>query len=147
MFFNNNSEKPDAYLDERIMFKVSPSPGLNLTHLRTTWPWSANMFCLIWIYACISWILHHLQAANHSQLWMVTQTNTNYALLVLCVACERRPLVYHENQRPLVSHENFLCVPTTNPPLSLKFALLISLKTSDRGCNPCGRLRKQTSGN
>ena len=33
---------------------------------------------------------------------MVTQTNTNYDLLVLCVTCEQRPLVYHEKQRPLV---------------------------------------------
>ena len=26
------------FLDEGIMFKVSPSPGLNLTHLRTIGP-------------------------------------------------------------------------------------------------------------
>ena len=31
MFFNNNLEKPDVFLDEGIMFKVSPNPGLNLT--------------------------------------------------------------------------------------------------------------------
>ena len=59
---------------------------------------------------CISWILHHLQTANHSQLWMVTQTNTNDDLLVLCVNCEQRPLVYHEKQRPLVTpRKMFMC--------------------------------------
>ena len=58
---------------------------------------------------------------------------------------EQRPLVYHEKRRPLVSHEKCLCAPTTNRPLSLKLAFLISLKTSDRGCSPCGRLGKQTS--
>ena len=40
-----------------------------------------------------SWVLHHVQTANHSQLWMVAQRNTNYDLLVLCVTCEQRPLV------------------------------------------------------
>ena len=41
---------------------------------------------------------------------MVTQTNTNYDLLVLCVTCEQRPLVYHEKQRPLVSpRKMFMC--------------------------------------
>ena len=39
MFFNNNLERPHAFIDERIMFKVSPNPRLNLTHLRTTGPW------------------------------------------------------------------------------------------------------------
>ena len=40
----------------------------------------------------------------------VTQTNTNYDLLVLCVTCEQRPLVYHEKQRPLVSpRKMFMC--------------------------------------
>ena len=59
---------------------------------------------------CISWTLHHLQTANHSQLWMITQTNSNYDLLVLCVTCEQRPLVYHEKQRPLVSPgKMFMC--------------------------------------
>ena len=77
---------------------------------------------------------------------MVTQTNTNDDLLVLCVTYEQRPLVYHENKDLLYPHEKCLCVPTTNPPLSLKFAFLSSLKISDRGCNPCGRLGKQTSG-
>ena len=38
MFFNNNLENPDAFLDEGIMFKVSSNPGLNLTHLRATGP-------------------------------------------------------------------------------------------------------------
>ena len=38
MFFSTNLERPDAFIDERIMFKVSPSPGLNLTHLQTTGP-------------------------------------------------------------------------------------------------------------
>ena len=45
MFFNNNLEKPDAFLDEGIMFKVSPNPGLNLTHLRTTEPRVLNYLC------------------------------------------------------------------------------------------------------
>ena len=41
---------------------------------------------------------------------MVTQTNTNYDLLALCVACEQRPLVYHEKQRLLVSpRKMFMC--------------------------------------
>ena len=41
---------------------------------------------------------------------MVTQTNTNYDLLVLCVPCEQRPLVHHEKYRPLVSpRKMFLC--------------------------------------
>ena len=38
MFFNNNLERPDVFLDEGIMFKVSPNPGLSLTHLRTSGP-------------------------------------------------------------------------------------------------------------
>ena len=38
MFFNSSLERLDAFIDERIMFKVSPNPGLNLTHLRTTGP-------------------------------------------------------------------------------------------------------------
>ena len=38
MFFNNNLENPDAFLDEGIMFKVSPNPGLNLADLRATGP-------------------------------------------------------------------------------------------------------------
>ena len=41
---------------------------------------------------------------------MVTQTNINYDLLVLCIPCEQRPLVYHEKQRPLVSpRKMFMC--------------------------------------
>ena len=40
---------------------------------------------------------------------MVTQTNTNYNLLVLCVPCEQRLPCVPTN-------------PTTNPPLSLKFS-------------------------
>ena len=39
--------------------------------------------------------------------------------VVLCVTCEQRPLVYHEK---------CLCVPTTNLPLSLKFAFFIFTK-------------------
>ena len=58
---------------------------------------------------CISWILHHLQMANHSQLWVVTQTNPNYDLLVLCVPCEQRPLVY-----PRKTCTETSCVPTKN---------------------------------
>ena len=47
MFFNNNLEKPDAFLDEGIIFKVLPNPGLNLTHLRTTGPRAVHSFvCL-----------------------------------------------------------------------------------------------------
>ena len=38
MFFNNDLERQDVFLDEGIMFKVSPNPGQNLTHLRTTGP-------------------------------------------------------------------------------------------------------------
>ena len=34
MFFNNtNLERPDVLLDEGIMFKVSPNPGLNFLKL------------------------------------------------------------------------------------------------------------------
>ena len=132
---------------------------LQLTSISFTWswintiPWSCiNIqlldvkqcleckYILLNVNICISWFLHYLQTANHSQLWVVTQTNINYDLLVLCIPCEQRPLVYL-----LYPHEKCLCVPTTNPPLSLKFAF--SLKTSDRGCNLCGRLGKQTSGN
>ena len=40
MFFNNNLERPDAFPDEGIMFKVLPNPGLNLTRLQTTRPWT-----------------------------------------------------------------------------------------------------------
>ena len=38
MFFNNNLERPDVFLDEETIFKVSPNHGLNFTHLRTTGP-------------------------------------------------------------------------------------------------------------
>ena len=44
---------------------------------------------------------------------MVTQTNTNYDLLVLCVTCEQRPLVYHEKQQTS-------CIPTKNVYVSLR---------------------------
>ena len=72
---------------------------------------------------------------------MVTQTNTKYDLLVLCQLCEQRPIFYTTKSRDLLyPHEKCLCVPTTNPLLSLKFAF--TLKTSDRGCNLCGRLGK-----
>ena len=37
MFFNNNLERPD----------VSPNPGLNLTHLRTTGPWPSDYRSII----------------------------------------------------------------------------------------------------
>ena len=47
MFFNNNLERPDVFLDEGIMFKVSPNSGLNLTHLRTTRPSTAKIFILV----------------------------------------------------------------------------------------------------
>ena len=83
----------------------------------------------------ISWFLHYLQTANHSQLWVVTQKNINYDLLVSLHTPVSRDLLY--------PHKKWLCVPTKNPPLSLKFAF--SLKTSDRSCNLCGRLGKQTS--
>ena len=44
-----------------------------------------------------------------------------------------RDLLHTTKSRDLLyTHEKCLCVPTTNPPLSLKFAFLISLKTSDR---------------
>ena len=67
-------------------------------------------YILLNVNICISWILQPLQTANNSQLWMVTQTNTNYDLLILCVPCEQRPLVYHEKQRPLVSPRKlFMC--------------------------------------
>ena len=40
VFFNNNNlQRPDVFLGEGIMFKVSANPGLNLTHLRTIGPW------------------------------------------------------------------------------------------------------------
>ena len=71
---------------------------------------------------------------------MLRLTNTICDLLVLCV------LLYTTKSRDLLyPHEKCLCVPTTNLPLLLKFAF--SLKTSDRGCNLCGPLGKQTSGN
>ena len=71
-------------------------------------PWVQSI--LFDLNICISWILHQLQTANHSQLWMVTQTNTDYDLLVLCITCEQRPLAYHEKQRLLVSlRQMFMC--------------------------------------
>ena len=91
-----------------------------------TIPWSCNNISLN-MNTCIFLIWYHLQTANHSQLWVVTQTNINYDLLVLCVPWEQRPLVYPQK--------------TGDP---LKFAF--SLKTSDWGCNLCRRLGKQTSG-
>ena len=36
MLFDNNFERPGVFLDEGIMFKISPNPVLNLTQLRTT---------------------------------------------------------------------------------------------------------------
>ena len=58
---------------------------------------------------------------------MVTQTNTNYNLLVLCVTCEQRPLVYHEKQRPLVSRRKMFMCPYDKSTkfLSLKFAFFL----------------------
>ena len=38
MFFNNNLERPDVFLDEEIMFKVPPNSELNFAYLRTTGP-------------------------------------------------------------------------------------------------------------
>ena len=64
-------------------------------------------------------------------------------LLVLGAPCEQRPFVYPRKTDLLCPHEKCLRVLTTNPPLEFAF----SLKTSDRGCNLCGRLGKQTSGN
>ena len=55
----------------------------------------------------ISWFLRYLQTANHSQLWMVTQTNINYDLLVLCIPCEQRPLC-----KPRKAETS--CIPTKN---------------------------------
>ena len=60
---------------------------------------------------CISWILHLLQTANHSQLWMVTQTNTNYDLLVICVTCETSCI-------PRKTETS--CIPTKNVYVSLR---------------------------
>ena len=43
-------------------------------------------------------------------VFVTALTNTNYDLLVPCVACEQRPLVCHEKQRPLVSpRKKFMC--------------------------------------
>ena len=51
-----------------------------------------------------------------------------------------------KNRDLLYPHKKCLCVPMTNPPLSLKFAFLSSLKTSrSSGCNPWGRLGKTES--
>ena len=55
-----------------------------------TMPWVQIYFVECECMYCISWILHHLQTANHSQLWVVMQTNTNFDLLVLCVPCDER---------------------------------------------------------
>ena len=46
--------------------------------------------------------MYFLIFTNHSQLLVVTQTDTNCDLLVLCIPCEQRPLVYHEKQKPIV---------------------------------------------
>ena len=86
-----------------------PWSCINIQLLDVKWCLKCKSDILFNLNIRISWILHHLQTANHKQLWMVKQTNTNYDLLVLCVACELRPLVYHEKQRPLVSPRK-ICV-------------------------------------
>ena len=73
-------------------------------------------------------IFAHLQTANHSQLWMVTQTNTNYDLLVLCITCEQRPLVFHEKQRPLVSQRKMFMCPHDKSAIIIEICFFIFTK-------------------
>ena len=101
-----------------------PWSCINIQLLDVKW-FLEYKYILVNVNTYISWILQ--QRANHNQLAVVTQANTNYDLLVLWVSCKQRPL--------LSRHEKCFCIPTTNPPLSLKFAF--SLKTSDRGCTLC----------
>ena len=77
MFFNNNLERPDAFIDERIMFKVSPSSGLNLTHLRTNGPWlvvrdltnCANLANKNWEFLSFDTIQKLLIVTTHCHVW------------------------------------------------------------------------------
>ena len=62
-----------------------------------------------------------------------SQTNTDYDLLVLCVPCEERPLVYHEKQRPLVSPRKMLICPYD------KSAIIIEICFFTRWDDPLGR--------
>ena len=90
-----------------------PWSCINIQLLGVKWCLECK-YILLNVNMCISWILHHLQTANHNQLWVVTQTNTNNDLLVLWVLCEQRLLYPHEKQRPLVSPRKpeTSCIPT-----------------------------------
>ena len=69
--------------------------------------------------------------ANKHKLWFISSLRTLRAE-TSCIPKKNRDL--------LCPHEKCLCAPTTNLPLKFAF----SLKTSDRGCNLCERLGKQT---
>ena len=58
---------------------------------------------------CTNWFLHYFQTANHSQLWVVTQTNTNYDLLLLCIPASRDLLYTTKSRDLLYHHEKCLC--------------------------------------
>ena len=72
--------------------------------------------------------------ANKYKLWFISSLRTLRA---------ESSWIPTKNGDLLCPHEKCLCVLTTIPPLKFAF----SQKTSDRGCNLCGGLGKQTFGN
>ena len=68
-------------------------------------------------------------------------------ILVLCVLCEQRPLVYHEKRSPLLSPRKMFMCPHDKSAIIIEISFFTIKKASGRGCNPCGRLGKLTSGN
>ena len=66
----------------------------------------------------------------------------NYAPLPTNKSIESRPSAQKYNKCMKRKHLAFVCEQRS---VIRKRAIL--LKTSDQGCNPCGRLEKQTSGN
>ena len=75
MFFNNGLERPDAFLDEGIMFKVLPNPGLNLTHLRTAGPRAPGLY---------SWFARDVTIILNLKLWLL------YGLELCCIRILRK---------------------------------------------------------
>ena len=50
---------------------------------------------------------------------------SNYDLLVVCVTCEKRPLVYHEKQRPLVSPRKMFMWPYDKSAIIIEICFFI----------------------
>ena len=138
---------------EKIYFLWMNWSPLQLTSISFPWSWINTISSRYTVAGCkvLPWLQIYFVECEYvflefciiCQVWVVTRTDTNYDLLVLCVPCEQRPLVYHEKQSPFVSQREMLRWPHDKSATEICFFT----KTSDRGCNLCGRLGKQTSGN